>query len=381
MEEYEKSPFGKSNKAEDVFNRATEYRLDEREAAAANKDNHRIHDLENEFIQNYDSEIENLTTEEIIHALTCSDNFVVSQAISALGTRPSEQVVDSLVYWYGNLEDFHDRNIIRALANISTPYSLQKLFSIVDFTDDNKRVDTGSSVKELLKRERIPKEFVREFVRQANELYLRHDNGNNNSALSVMLFDFGWSTISQEYYTDPDKSSFGVKDDWAPEQNDKLRDRDLIPRQPDVPDCFQMNSGLPWDPKTGDIILKLEETGELDSKGNPDTRVATNVAYTCYQGAGDYKWGYTGNGPHELAMNILNQIVPPGEDGYPAISMDPPYWAKDCPNFCSRVAKRLTGDFVRAFIKNIPIQGGVISGKEIRAWIRSNQNLLDPETD
>lgn len=148
--------------------------------------------------------------------------------------------------------------------------------------------------------------------------------------------------------------------------------RDLIPQQ-ETSENNWMNNNLAWDAQCGDIILMRECIRNLVyADGRPVMRRATNVAWSVFAGSDSgYEWGYNGTGPAELAMNILNQVVPPGADEHEPIVgvVMPPYWAKDLDLECSATAIALSRQFKEEFVAKVPHAGGIISGKEIRSWI------------
>jgi hypothetical protein len=153
--------------------------------------------------------------------------------------------------------------------------------------------------------------------------------------------------------------------------------RDVVPARTDVPPARRMDTSLPWNPETGDVILRREPTGLRNSDGTPSTRIVTNVAWTHFAGSsGGFEWGYTGSGPTELAINILNQFVPPRADGHEAVQGDAVYWAGGRQTECSRTAACLAHDFRQTFLSNLPPEGAVISGAEIQAWIEARADRV-----
>ena len=69
----------------------------------------------------------------------------------------------------------------------------------------------------------------------------------------------------------------------------------------------------------------------------------------CHSPTG-FEWGYLGSGPAELALNIL----------YKATG-DKPF------------AKRHYQRFKEQWVSTLPLQGGVISARTIRAWIHKHR--------
>lgn len=131
-----------------------------------------------------------------------------------------------------------------------------------------------------------------------------------------------------------------------------------------------MMTNLPWE-RGGDIILQRVPTGGFTSQGQQNSSIACNVAWSVFAGSIGYEWGYGGSGPHELAMNILNQFVPPGTDGFKPCKVDTPWWGERSQTFASKTAVCLVGEFKATFLEKLPLQGGVIEGQVIQEWLNS----------
>lgn len=117
------------------------------------------------------------------------------------------------------------------------------------------------------------------------------------------------------------------------------------------------------------------------------TDIKTNVAFSCSPAADGYAFGYSGSGPATLALNILNQFVPPGTDGYtPIVFKHSPLQTVSvhAKNQASKTAVALAGDFEKEFLAKHPQPGllqsdplafakaGItlkISGTTIQKWI------------
>lgn len=105
----------------------------------------------------------------------------------------------------------------------------------------------------------------------------------------------------------------------------------------------------------GDVVLVRSEKNVI----------GTNVPHIVIQHSpAGYEWGYGGSGPSDLALNILNLIVPPGSDGEPPV--------KCHEGQCSETAWRLHHDFKRRFIAAVPHEGMTIKGKDIAEWLRGH---------
>lgn len=122
---------------------------------------------------------------------------------------------------------------------------------------------------------------------------------------------------------------------------------------------------LDLDPRVHGVVLLVAtgESGEL-------WRI-TNVPRTVYNIGIGYSWGYSGSGPHELALNILNYFVPPNSDGLPEHELQTPYWGAKRRTFASETAVKLSSRFRDEFIETMPHHGGILSPDRIRQWILS----------
>jgi hypothetical protein len=120
---------------------------------------------------------------------------------------------------------------------------------------------------------------------------------------------------------------------------------------------------LELDPRSHGVVLLVGrgENGEL-------WRI-TNVPMTVYNISSGFSWGYSGSGPHELALNILNYFVAPGSDGLQERELQSPYWGSRKRTFASDTAVKLSSSFREEFIENLPLYGGIISADRIRQWI------------
>jgi hypothetical protein len=148
--------------------------------------------------------------------------------------------------------------------------------------------------------------------------------------------------------------------------------RDTVSHPPALGSLF-MNTALPWDTERGDIVLRREPV-----PGNQQqSRVACNVAWTAHTGAIGFQWGSGGSGPSELAINILNQIVPPSTDGFPPVKSRSPSWDQTLEPSTSATAHALTESFKAEFLTQIPPEGGVISGEKIRNWIGRQRKVVE----
>lgn len=123
-----------------------------------------------------------------------------------------------------------------------------------------------------------------------------------------------------------------------------------------------MNTSLPWNVDTQDVVLRRETVFDPQMKDNVE-RVATNIRWTVIDGSpSGFEWGYRGSGPRDLALNILNQFVPPGFDGIEPV---------DCyRGRCSYTAHKLANRFVEDFLASAPKDGTFIEGATIRDWIK-----------
>ncbi len=119
---------------------------------------------------------------------------------------------------------------------------------------------------------------------------------------------------------------------------------------------------LPWDPETGDVVLRWvpDFEGGLNTADELMQKVQTNVPWSViWHSPSGFEWGYGGSGPADLALNILNLFEPPGTDGEePEACFD---------GEASRTALVLHQEFKEDFLAGLPDGGGTIPGSEIRA--------------
>ena len=80
-----------------------------------------------------------------------------------------------------------------------------------------------------------------------------------------------------------------------------------------------------------------------------------------YHSPAGFEWGYGGSGPSELALNVMNQVLPIGCDEQEPVTMggEKVSWA----------AHRLYQRFKWEFIEEIPPEGGHIPLGDICAWV------------
>lgn len=103
-----------------------------------------------------------------------------------------------------------------------------------------------------------------------------------------------------------------------------------------------------------DLILDRDETGQ----------VYASVPYCVrHYGVDELDWGYIGPATAELALNILNWLLPPRVEGEPPIQCEH--------GECSAVAWRLHRTFMAEFLVHVPYEGGCAKEQEIRRWVRT----------
>lgn len=109
-----------------------------------------------------------------------------------------------------------------------------------------------------------------------------------------------------------------------------------------------------------DIVLDRDEMG---------------VVYAClprtirHYGVESFDWGYIGPATAELALNVLNWILPPGVDGEAAIQCET--------GECSAVAWRLHRSFMAEFLVRVPYAGGCLHEADIRKWVLRHFDVRD----
>lgn len=120
---------------------------------------------------------------------------------------------------------------------------------------------------------------------------------------------------------------------------------------------------------------KIEQTDHLTELGDIYCRRIgnywlTNVPHKpVHRSPSGFAWGYSGSGPSELALCILNLFIP--ADSSPPV---------DCyRGTCSQTAWALHQDFKDEFITTMPASGGTIPADIIRNWI--SQHNVPAETE
>jgi len=170
-----------------------------------------------------------------------------------------------------------------------------------------------------------------------------------------------------------DWGDFGISANGNPDQlSVRPAKRDIIPQNEDIPARLQMNTTLPWNAPNGDIHIRRIDNP--DGRGN---HWETNVAWSVFTGStGGFATGQLADGADELALNILNQFVPPGADGFPSTKYVRPHWAPNGLSESSQTAHVLETQFRYEFIYPMGYEGGTINGEAIRRWIDERQHLI-----
>lgn len=104
-----------------------------------------------------------------------------------------------------------------------------------------------------------------------------------------------------------------------------------------------------------DIVLKR------DSNGQGVMNIPRGVIHHSPTGI---EWGYGGSGPADTALSILNNIIPPGEDGEEPV--------KCFEGVCSKSAWDLHQDLKFQIIARMPKEGGKISSGMLRSFLREH---------
>jgi len=114
---------------------------------------------------------------------------------------------------------------------------------------------------------------------------------------------------------------------------------------------------IPNSPITKGVILRRVPDG-----------IETNVPHLVVEHSPTgFEWGYEGNGPADLALNILEAILRKMRYGGGHQGLVDCFQGK-----CFSLAFALHQDFKREFIDKIPDEGGVIYYPAIVAWINDH---------
>jgi hypothetical protein len=114
---------------------------------------------------------------------------------------------------------------------------------------------------------------------------------------------------------------------------------------------WRLDTGSPF---FGDVVCRRI--------GSVQTTALTNVPQmVLHHSPSGFEWSYGGSGPTDLALNILNFILPPkGKDKIEC-------WK----GICSHKAWELHYEFRNEFLVGMPKAGGEISAATIQDWIKS----------
>lgn len=127
----------------------------------------------------------------------------------------------------------------------------------------------------------------------------------------------------------------------------------------------QHNDEYQYAQQTGEWGLSTGKfNGEVVCRriGDIGTTALTNVPRSCiHHSPSGHEWGYSGSGPSDLALDILNWFYPPGRSKENQVV---------CHNgYSSRSAWDLHQEFKQEFIAQIPREGGIIKADNIRQWL------------
>lgn len=119
----------------------------------------------------------------------------------------------------------------------------------------------------------------------------------------------------------------------------------------------------------------VEESGFILSHTS-DGRVATNVPWTIrHHSPTGFAWGYTGSGPADLALNILQCTLT--RMGYKGQRSEKLYDGSRAFQW----AMYFHQDFKEEFIANLPPAGGVIPYHRVESWINIRMQAGDALSD
>lgn len=140
---------------------------------------------------------------------------------------------------------------------------------------------------------------------------------------------------------------------------------DLPDKHHDSPEYGMLPPESPWEPPDGDVVL--ERVPDFDQGLNMGDqlvhRVRTNVRWSVVSHSPDgHEWGYSGSGPADLSLNILNMFCPPWCDNREPVQC--------FEGEASATAWELHQEFKRAVVANTPWEGGTLSGTKVREWIK-----------
>jgi len=105
------------------------------------------------------------------------------------------------------------------------------------------------------------------------------------------------------------------------------------------------------------VGVKLER-----KNGRPFTNVSHKV---CWHSPDGFEWGYSGSGPADLALNILEAYAP-------RIKKPKGGWVLCRTGKCTKMSADLHQKFKAEVIVHVPKGGGFIAAEKIIGWIDEN---------
>ena len=124
----------------------------------------------------------------------------------------------------------------------------------------------------------------------------------------------------------------------------------------------RLDTTLKWTADSEEIILQRDDLGHIQ----------TNVAWSVY--GGNMGFGFNQWEPsYEFALNVLNQVVPPGEDERAVVDFESPYWDKSHVNFASHTAADLYQDFANEVLAKQSEETIRLKVADIKTWIAEKQ--------
>jgi|GEM_PF-3276150 len=127
------------------------------------------------------------------------------------------------------------------------------------------------------------------------------------------------------------------------------------------------------DPRTHGVFVCRAKDSE------DEYYIVSNIPSTVWSHSSTFEWGYSGAGPSDFALNILNYFLPPGSDGADPQPIKECYWSRNQRSSASEAAVKLAGEFKAEFIAKLPPFGGVISAERIKQWLLQQAEILRNE--
>lgn len=318
-----------------------------------------------EFTFDYNADVSKLSTGDLIAALANEDQTVRRQSVSTLSQRNEPAVVEALIKCASDPENSIATKEI-ALDALSSLGSREAVEAIAAFIDHEHSALSSTAIAALASHAMAGDIDLSSILDTVRDSYAKRAPGEVAMLHRLTLEGLGWHpdrdvALDGGSMFEHSKRHAAHTAQSAPETSVQ-ESRDQFSRPSDVTE-ERLNTTLPWSP-TDDIILRRDDQGNIE----------TNVAWSVYGGENGFYWGWRDSGNKELALNILNQVVPPGDDNLPAVELQSPYWDQSHVNRASATAVKHQYAFRDTFLVGNDLGNNLtFSPDNIRKWIAEQE--------